>query len=98
MKTKALILTTGWLVASASTLLVCSALADAPSNNLHDAFGPLYQPAPHLDASPRRGPRQGLDAVRRWNQIAIDASGFDHATAGEQLGPGRSSRAMAIVH
>jgi hypothetical protein len=36
--------------------------------------------------------------VLRWNQIAIDASGADHAGLGEELGPGRSSRAMAIVH
>jgi hypothetical protein len=42
----------------------------------------------------------------RWNAIAIDASGLDHTPVapgenrvfGEQLGPGRSSRAMAIVH
>jgi hypothetical protein len=41
-----------------------------------------------------------------WNRIAIDASGLDHTrpaagdswTFGQQLGPGRSSRAMAIVH
>ena len=39
-----------------------------------------------------------LAAVRRWNQIAIDASGFDHATSAAQPGPGRSSRAMAIIH
>jgi hypothetical protein len=44
--------------------------------------------------------------VRHWNEVAIDASGLDHApvalgevrTFGEQLGPARSSRAMAIVH
>jgi len=44
--------------------------------------------------------------VHRWNQIAIDATGLDHTpvapgehrTFGEQLGPGRASRAMAIVH
>jgi hypothetical protein len=36
--------------------------------------------------------------VLRWNQIAIDASGADHAGLGEQIGPGRASRAMAIVH
>jgi PAP2 superfamily len=48
----------------------------------------------------------GLDAVRRWNKIAIDASGLDHTPVtggekrvfGEQFGPARSSRAMAIVH
>ena len=47
-----------------------------------------------------------VDAVRRWNQIAIDASGLDHTPVrvgearvfGEQLGPCRASRAMAIVH
>src|ERR1041384_5944876 len=61
-------------------------------------LGPLYQAAPNLDSSPRQGPRTGLDPVRRWNQIAIDASGFDHAGAREQLGPGRAARAMAIVH
>ena len=46
------------------------------------------------------------DVVRRWNRIAIDASGLDHTPVvppevrsfGEQLGPGRSSRAMAIAH
>jgi hypothetical protein len=40
--------------------------------------------------------------VRHWNQIAIDASGLDHAPPPgelpEQIGPGRASRAMAIVH
>ena len=44
--------------------------------------------------------------VRHWNAIAIDASGLDHTPVsswenrafGEQFGPGRASRAMAIVH
>jgi hypothetical protein len=44
--------------------------------------------------------------VHRWNQIAINASGLDHTPVapgedrvfGHQLGPGRASRAMAIVH
>jgi hypothetical protein len=38
--------------------------------------------------------------VLRWNQIAIDSSGIDHQSeaAGEQLGPTKASRAMAIVH
>ncbi|MGH7864590.1 MAG: phosphatase PAP2 family protein [Candidatus Binataceae bacterium] len=48
----------------------------------------------------------GAGLVRRWNGIAIDASGLDHTpvepgetrTFGEQLGPARASRAMAIVH
>ena len=41
-----------------------------------------------------------------WNRVAIDTSGVDHTPVaagetrvfGEQLGPGRASRAMAIVH
>lgn len=45
-------------------------------------------------------------AVLRWNRIAVDASGLDHAAVaegedrvfGHQLGPTRSSRAMAIAH
>jgi PAP2 superfamily len=44
--------------------------------------------------------------ILRWNQIAVDASGLDHTPVkpgenrvfGEQLGPCRASRAMAIVH
>jgi hypothetical protein len=44
--------------------------------------------------------------VRHWNEVAIDASGLDHTPVaigeerifGEQLGPARASRAMAIVH
>lgn len=44
--------------------------------------------------------------ILRWNQIAVDTSGLDHTPVeqgedrlfGHQLGPGRSSRAMAIVH
>jgi hypothetical protein len=47
-----------------------------------------------------------LDSVLRWNRIAIDASGLDHTPVepgadrvfGEAVGPGRSSRALAIVH
>ena len=47
-----------------------------------------------------------MSQLRHWNQIAIDASGLDHTPVapgekrvfGEQLGPVRASRAMAIVH
>ena len=56
--------------------------------------------------SPRHGPRNGIDVVRRWNRIALDASGLDHTPPApgenrvfrEQLGPCRESRALAIVH
>jgi hypothetical protein len=47
-----------------------------------------------------------LEALLHWSQIALDASGLDHVPTapgesrvfGEQLGPGRASKAMAIVH
>jgi hypothetical protein len=63
-----------------------------------------YAAAPSV--SSRHGPRNGIDAVRRWNEIAINASGLDHTPPApgevrvfrEQLGPGRASRALAIVH
>jgi hypothetical protein len=43
----------------------------------------------------------GAYYVRRWNTIAINASGLDHTASPyfrAQLGPDRSSRAMAIAH
>jgi hypothetical protein len=65
-------------------------------------FGPHLRHRPHR---PRPAPAPP-DVVRRWNLIAIDASGLDHTpvapgenrTFGEQIGPGRAARAMAIVH
>ena len=85
--------------------LVLSVLTFASGNNrFNELFGPLFHPAPNVP--PLVGPRQGLDSLHRWNVIAINASGLDHTPVapgenrvfGEQLGPGRSSRAMAIVH
>src|SRR5437870_537273 len=92
-------------------LLIVSALARARglSHGVDDAWGPLYS-APAESRPPSRhppehgaGPARG---VRHWNEIAIYASGLDHTPVaagenrvfGEQFGPGRSSRAMAIVH
>jgi PAP2 superfamily protein len=67
-------------------------------------FGPLFQPAANVPLN--AGPKRGLESLHRWNVIAINASGLDHTPVapgenrvfGEQLGPGHSSRAMAIVH
>jgi hypothetical protein len=60
----------------------------------------------NADSVSRLAPKKGLDALHRWNEIAINATGLDHTPVapgenrvfGEQFGPGRSSRAMAIVH
>jgi hypothetical protein len=51
-------------------------------------------------------PPTNAETILRWNRIAIDASGLDHTPVlpgesrvfGEQIGPARASRAMAIVH
>jgi hypothetical protein len=83
-----------------------SAWADGPPDRQREAYGPLFRASPEHANHPRRGPRKGLDPLHRWNTIAIDAAGLDHTPVapgdprvfGENLGPGRSSRAMAIVH
>ena len=63
-------------------------------------------PATGLAEAERRAPFDARSRLVHWNGIAIDASGLDHTPVapgedrifGEQLGPGRASRAMAIVH
>jgi hypothetical protein len=85
-------------------------LAEGLRGGFDDAFGPRFHPDTR-QAPPdlKHRPRHGFDragAIRHWNQIAIDASGLDHTPVaqgetrvfGEQLGPGRAARAMAIVH
>ena len=70
-----------------------------------DQLGPRFDLS-RTSASAPRLQRRHANAVEHWNAIAIDASGLDHTPPapgeirgyGEQLGPGRSSRAMAIVH
>ncbi len=73
-----------------------------------EAYGPLYralEPAKNVALDEAKH-FVTISALRRWNQIAIDATGLDHKAPapgetrifGEQLGPARASRAMAIVH
>ena len=77
-----------------------------------EAFGPRIHSDPR-SAPPdtRHRPHHGSDrtravAVSYWNQIALDAGVLDHTQPvapetrvyGEQLGPVRTSRALAIVH
>jgi PAP2 superfamily len=73
---------------------------------LPDAFGSRFGARPDVRDLRLRRPRReagALERVRHWNEVAIDTSGVDHTPVegrvfGEQLGPGRASRAMAIVH
>ncbi|MBI3807858.1 MAG: phosphatase PAP2 family protein [Nitrospirae bacterium] len=104
----------GKIVALFAMLFVLSSpqglFAEGLRGGFDEAFGPRIHPQTR-SAPPevKHRPRHGMDratAVRHWNQIAIDASGLDHTPVasgetrvfGEQLGPDRSSRAMAIVH
>ncbi len=55
---------------------------------------------------PPRVPADSFDRLFMWNEIALDTTAIDetpvqpgqHRVFGEQLGPHRTSRAMAIVH
>src|SRR5712692_1397339 len=89
--------------------LALPAWAGGFSGGIRDALGPRYNAALQLRVAPRHPPRPGGDPmarVRHWNEIAINSSGLDHTPLapgenrvfGEQFGPGRASRAMAIVH
>jgi hypothetical protein len=70
-----------------------------------DFFGPHLSAPGRFDLPKPPLPRR-TDPIRHWNRIAVDASGLDHTPVapgedrvfGHQFGPGRSSRAMAIVH
>jgi len=56
--------------------------------------------------APDAPPSGATAAILRWNSISIDASGLDHTPVapgenrvfGEQVGPCRAARAIAIVH
>jgi hypothetical protein len=87
--------------------LGCAAAADA-ARPFGEVFGPNIKPSSEVQPLPERPSRShdAAEALLRWNRIAVDASGLDHTPVapgenrkfGEQLGPGRASRAMAMVH
>jgi hypothetical protein len=97
-----------------AALLLCvlfatGAQAQGFRNGVQDALGPLFHGNPYAQRADN--PHSGRNTtpqemVRHWNNVAIDASGLDHTPVadgearvfGEQLGPARASRAMAIVH
>ncbi len=90
-------------------VLAVLAWARGVSSGVGDAWGPFYKAPAQPRAPSTYSPQQGTAStswVRRWNEIAINASGLDHTPVapgenrvfGEQFGPGRASRAMAIVH
>lgn len=68
------------------------------SNNSPQGNGPEFNPLSRPDPN--------CTEIANWNRISIDASGLDHTPVardevrvfGEQIGPVRSQRAMAIIH
>jgi hypothetical protein len=96
------------LVFLALILMRSSAAYSADSGHAN-FWGPKYRARPQTDAGPKHPDHQAnapVGWVRHWNEMAINASGLDHTPVapgesrifGEQFGPARSSRAMAIVH
>jgi len=88
-----------------------AALASAGGflHEVDDLWGPGHALRSNVAPPSRRcssNPLGSIRPVRHWNEIAINATGLDHTPVapgetrvfGEELGPGRSSRAMAIVH
>lgn len=81
-----------------------TAAARGQDTNFHNFLGELFQADQPAPLFPQNFTQS--DPIHRWNEIAINASGLDHTPVppgdprvfGEQLGPGRASRAMAIVH
>ena len=107
------------LAAALSTVLIATLAAAArfqqSTPSFEELWGPMYGASPQEISTQHLGLQGGDDRdddrdstamIRRWNRIAIDASGLDHTPVaagetrvfGEQLGPGRASKAMAIVH
>ncbi|HET9396853.1 MAG TPA: hypothetical protein VFO36_12410, partial [Nitrospiraceae bacterium] len=90
------------------TLFATGAMAQDSGISSNQAFGPNIGIAA-VTPPPLRHPLPGADLrswVIHWNEVAINASGLDHTPVmpgenrvfGEQLGPTRAARAMAIVH
>src|SRR5438270_11913487 len=94
----------------AVSIVFASRMIAAPNiGSLRDYLGPQFKATePTASSTPTAATvaTSAADTLARWNQIAIDASGLDHTPVaandprifGEQLGPARASRAIAIGH
>jgi hypothetical protein len=99
------------IVLTLTAFILCSVASAgmAQFSGLDDTWGPRYSaqlPGHVLLSRPLIVGAASTTGLRRWNEITINASGLDHTPVapgeirvfGEQLGPGRASRAVAIVH
>jgi hypothetical protein len=98
-----------FLAISGGAIRATRAGAQKPTGDIDNRRGNLYtdRAEPALSFRAQMSLSSGTTTgVRRWNEIAINASGLDHTPVavgedrifGQQLGPGRASRAIAIVH
>ncbi|HZI85313.1 MAG TPA: hypothetical protein VFD48_00655 [Pyrinomonadaceae bacterium] len=90
-------------------MLTFSTSAQQGGGRGNKVWGDRYKAGTKIQLPERSSPGRGRDTMaryRHWNEVAINASGLDHTPVplgdprifGEQVGPGRSARAMAIVH
>ena len=98
------------LLALIGTISIAAAaqIVGAPNvSSLQDYLGPQFYAAKSASNSTTAAASNSAASVlAHWNQISIDASGLDHTPVapgdprifGEQLGPARASRAVAIAH
>jgi hypothetical protein len=94
--------------AAVLALLPGSARAQRVGGGLEQDLGSRFAPGAGAQRARqiRAGRSRAMDSLREWHEIALETTGIDHTPVapgemrrfGEQLGPGRSSRAMAIVH
>ena len=88
---------------------VVGSLSAQRLSDVRDFLGPGFGPSRTQTKSPLQLPHgtSASEFLRHWNAMAVDASGLDHTPLasgdtsrvfGEQLGPARASRAMAIMH
>jgi hypothetical protein len=97
-------------VAIVLVVIPCSTRSQTGFSDFKEIWGPRYQVIPFIASPAASHPAQygtrPANRIRHWNEIAINASGLDHTPVaagenrvfGEQYGPTRASRAMAIVH
>lgn len=97
-----------FLVVVASLSLAAYAAADG--DGLPQYLGPQFGPAHNTSNVPNQtgsvSVNEPAELVRHWNGMSLNATGLDHTPVGagetrvfgEQLGPTRASRAMAIIH
>ena len=86
--------------------VVVSVRTQQSERSFGDVWGPRYSARSESPASVAQQVSPSSTAILRWNAISIDASGLDHTPVGpgenrvfgEQVGPCRAARAIAIVH